>query len=207
MQLAESLRRGLRQWDLAELDAHGGTIYGVDDELRLGFFNATWFRFAAENEGEPAISRDWPLGRCLLDCIPPVLRPRYADAYRDAIRTRLPWRHEYECSTPSRYRRFHQFAYALEEGAGLLVVNSLVVDRAHDPRERPAHAADVATYAGARGLVTQCSYCRRVRHPDTPERWDWVPAWVRHAPRETSHGICPPCFRFHYPGAAIPQST
>jgi hypothetical protein len=34
-----------------------GTVYGLWPDLTLAFMNPAWFRFAAENRGEPAIFR------------------------------------------------------------------------------------------------------------------------------------------------------
>jgi len=31
------------------------------------------------------------------------------------------------------------------------------------------------------------------------ERGDWIPDWVTTSPKAASHGICPTCYRFHYP--------
>jgi hypothetical protein len=201
MLVAENFRAALWRYNLPELDQHGGSIYGVTADYRLAYFNRAWFDFAAANDGEPAISSGWTLGRCLLDCIPDVLRPFYTEGF-DACRTLGAWQHDYECSTPTRYRRFHQRVLALDGEAGFLVFNSLVVERAHDAAERKPYPPAVAAYTNRDGLIIQCCTCRRVKFPDEHDRWDWVPDWVRNFPRHTSHGLCPPCFRNQYPLAS-----
>ena len=201
MIVAEELLPALWRFDLTELDTHGGPIYGVTADFRLGYLNETWFRFAAANGGEPRISNEWRLGRSVLDCIPDVLRPFYDEGYRYCLASGRAWQHEYECSSATNYRRFHQRVIALDDGVGLLMFNSLVVERAHDPVERPPRPPAVATYTNRDGLIIQCSTCRRVKFPDEADRWDWVPEWVRDFPRHTSHGLCTPCFRHQYPHA------
>lgn len=199
MPVADHFRAALWRYDLAELDRHGSPVYGVTSDYHLGYFNRTWFDFAAANDGEPEISNDWPLGRSLLDCIPTVLRAFYLDGYGTCLASGRAWQHRYECSSPTRYRLFHQRVVPLDEGAGLLMFNSLVVERAHDPVERAPLAPAVATYTNPDGLIIQCCVCRRVKFPDDLDRWDWIPEWVRNFPLHTSHGLCPPCFRHQYP--------
>jgi hypothetical protein len=168
----------------------------------VAYFNQAWFDFAAANDGEPGISSGWTLGRSLLDCIPDVLRPFYTEGFDACRKLGRAWQHDYECSSPTRYRRFHQRVLALDEQAGLLLFNSLVVERAHDPAERKPSPPALTAYTNRDGLIIQCCTCRRVQFPDEPDRWDWVPDWVRDFPRNTSHGLCPPCFRQQYPLAS-----
>lgn len=202
MLVAENLRAALWRYDLAELDDHGGAVYGLTSDYRLAYLNETWFRFAAANGGEPAISRDWGLGRSVLDCIPDVLRPFYADIYGTCLISGRDSQHDYECSSATRYRLFHQHVVALDESAGLLIFNSLVVERAHDPIQRKPRSAVITAYTNQDGLVIQCVVCRRVKYPDEPDRWDWIPDWVNEFPPCTSHGLCPPCYRQRYPLAS-----
>jgi hypothetical protein len=62
-EITDSFSALLSDFDLAALDAHEGSIVGVDGELRIEFLSAGWYRFAAQNEGEPVISERWGLGR------------------------------------------------------------------------------------------------------------------------------------------------
>ena len=201
MVVAEELLPALWRYDLAELDTHGGPIYGVTADLHLAYFNDAWFRFAAANGGEPQISSEWQLGRSLLDCIPELLRRFYEEGYGSCLASGRAWQHDYECSSATHYRRFHQRVIALDAAAGLLMFNSLVVERTHDPVDRPACPPIVESYTNSDGLIIQCCVCRRVKFPDDQDRWDWVPEWVRGFPRHTSHGLCLPCFRYQYPHA------
>jgi hypothetical protein len=193
---ATAVAASLGRFDPVALEAHAGAIYALTADLRLAYFNRAWFRFAAENDGEPAISRDWPIGRSLLDCLPAGLDVAYVDGYRRCMRDHVPWVHEYDCSSPTRARRFHQIAYPLDADAGVLIVNSPLVARA------TGDAAAAPDYADAGGLLHQCMHCRRFLHTDEPDRWDFLPAWATAFPRNTSHGLCSTCFSFYYPAAA-----
>jgi len=174
-------------------------VFGLWPELTLAYLNAGWFAFAAANGGEPAISQHWGLGRSVLDAIPDPLAPFYRRAFRTALSSESPWQHEYECSSPTNLRRFVERVYPLAGGAGLLVVNSLVVECPHprDPNvsEQPA-ARD---YVDEHHLIRQCMHCRRIRRNGERRRWDWIPAWVTEPPENTSHGLCEVCFRYYYP--------
>lgn len=196
----------LARFDRAQLDDHVGAIFALTPDLLLAGFNRAWFEFARANGGEPQISRDWPLGRPLIDAIAVELRGFYVAGYRSVLTSRRPWSHEYECHSPQIERRFHQTVLVLGDGAGLLVVNSLRHAAPHDP-ERPAvHPAPVEDYRELDGFYRQCASCRRFRHARHANRWDWVPAWVGQPPRATSHVLCAICFEHHYGKAPGPAS-
>ena len=67
----ESLLDG---FSLDRLEAEQGATFGIFADGRLALTNAAWERFAAEN-GQPEISREWPLGRNIYDAIPAELQP------------------------------------------------------------------------------------------------------------------------------------
>ena len=190
----------LRDYQLADLEKHHGSIYGLWPDLRLAYVNPAWHRFAAENGGEPAISTRWKLGACILDAFSQDLGSYYRTAYNRCLELGEPWEHQYECSSKDRYRRFHQTVYPLGR-SGLLVVNSLVVELPHDPAERSPRGPDEPVYRDGYGLIHQCAHCRRVQNLRTAQRWDWVPAWVERIPSPTSHTFCPACFGYYYPVA------
>jgi hypothetical protein len=188
----------LRDYNLAVLEKHHGTIYGLWSNLRLAYVNPAWYRFAAENGGEPAISTRWKLGTLILDALPQFLRAYYETAYRKCLDAEEPWEHQYECSSKDLYRHFHQIVYPLEN-SGLLVVNSLIVEHSHDPAERHPQNPEESAYRDIHGLIHQCAHCRRVQNLLTKEQWDWVPEWVERVPSVTSHTFCPTCFGYYYP--------
>jgi hypothetical protein len=188
----------LQPFSVESLDRDGASIFGLWPDFTLACFNEGWRRFAAENGGVQQIAR-WGLGRSVLDAVSGSLRAFYAAAYRECLNRRSPWEHAYECSSPDRYRQFHLTAYPLGERQGLLVVNSLSIEAPHDPLERRPHQPVESMYRDARGLLHQCSHCRRVRRAVGEQAWDWVPQWVRQCPSGTSHGLCPICLSYYYP--------
>jgi len=190
----------LTPFDRRVIDGQDGTIFGLDDNYRLVYMNSGWFQFAADNCGEPALSRDWGLGRSIWEAVPDILAPFYRQAYAHCLVSGEPWHHDYECSTPTLFRRLHQTAYPLREGAGLLVVNSLVLEQPWDAIKGVPWPAASGDYADSNGLVHQCCHCRRVEHLRVPGRWDCIPGLIARPGTRTSHGLCPVCLAYHYPG-------
>jgi hypothetical protein len=162
----------------------------------LAYLNPAWFGFAAENGGEPAISRDWVLGRNVIDAVPEPLRLFFEGNFRRCLKEGRPWEHAYECSSADLYRRFYQTVFPLGRAEGLLVVHSLVVESNYSddgllwPEDR---------YLNANGFRVQCCHCRRFRRAAGPPAWDWVRPWVRQPPAHVSHGICENCLGFYFP--------
>lgn len=193
----------LRGFSQAGIEQHHGTAFGLWLDLRLAYVNPAWASFSQLNGGEPELASHWPLGRCVLEAIPPVLEDFYRSLFQNAASSAAmglrPPAHVYECSSPEVYRRFAMNIYRLAEGEGLLVVNSLLVERPHDRRERQICAADHVAYVHEDGCVRQCSHCRRIENVSVPNRWDWVPEWVEKSPPETSHTLCPLCLDYYYP--------
>jgi hypothetical protein len=184
-----------------ELDAQPGAVFGLWSDYTLAYLNPAWQRFAAENEGQPEVASRWGLGAYFFDAIPHSLEPFYRELLEGAPEPGLelhPINHEYECSSPELYRVFHLLLYTLPKRQGYLFVNSLVVERPHDPDERPPHAPHEQEYRNEDGMATQCSHCRRFQRPGDAEQWDWVPEWVKDNPPKTSHGICPICSDYYY---------
>lgn len=185
----------LRDYDERALAAGKGTVYGVWADFTLAFLNPAWFRFAGENQGEPKISRDWTLGRSILEAIPPPILPFFQSHYGRCLAEGRPWEHHYECSSPDVYRKFHLNVFPLGEGEGLLLVNSLVAESHWIASENPLPAD---RYQNRDGILIQCCHCRRFRQNDVSATWDWVGDWVRQPPEHVSHGLCESCLGFYY---------
>jgi hypothetical protein len=193
----------LAAFDVAGLEEHEGTIYGLWPDGRLAYLNPSWFRFAEENGGTE-IPRRWALGANVYDAIPADLTAFYRTLLREAEHRPAPARvapHEYECSSPGEYRRFSMQVLALGSGKGLLVVNSPVLTARPEAVGREPLPPLVEIYADEKGLIRQCSHCRRVARRDD-NAWDWVPEWVAASPRDTSHSLCSICLDYHYPAPA-----
>jgi hypothetical protein len=199
-----------RAFSREEVDHHPASVFGLWPDLTLAYTNRRWDEFADENAGQPAIGRDWSLGARYFDAIAEPLHPYYQTLLIRAPEPGAalhPVSHQYECSSAATFRIFNMQVYVLSQRAGYVVVNSLVVERAHDPREREPHAPDADRYIDAEGLIRQCCHCRRVEHGGESARWDWVPAWVERSPREASHTICPLCFDYYYPSENDPSEN
>ena len=197
--MAPGFRALLRSHDLDDLEARTGAVYGTWPDFRLAYMNPAWFHFARDNGGEPQISARWGLGRSLLDCAAGRVRKFLEAGLGACLESGEVWAHDYECSSASLFRRFHQVVYPLGAAQGLLIVNACRIERPHDPAARPAHAAEAGEYTDDDGLISQCAHCRRVQHARDPGRWDWVPEWVRRCPYNTSHTFCPECLGHYYP--------
>lgn len=200
--LDRKFRTLLRHYNLDYLETHSGTIYGVWKNFRLAYLNPEWYRFAQENGGEPNISNEWGLGRSLLDCVSGDMKEFYASKLKECLNSQTVWSHDYDCSSDTIYRSYHQIVYPLLQQEGLLIVNSLVIEGARDPELSRDNAADKLIYLDKNGFFCQCAYCRRVKNFHDPERWDWVPEWVKRCPKNTSHTFCPFCFAHYFPMAA-----
>jgi len=170
--------------------------YGLWSDLNLAYLSPGWFAFAKANGGDPSVTEVWRLGRNLLEAIQGPLRAGFERNYERSLRENRPWSHCYECSSAERYRWFHMMAYPLPKAAGLMVIQSLRVERLRAEQSSGA-VARPEIYVSEADLITQCSYCRRVRRANRPEVWDLVRQWIIQPPTNTSHGICPACYG-HY---------
>jgi hypothetical protein len=193
----------LRSFDTDELENAPSSVYATWRDFSLAYLNPSWFRFAQENGGEPAISKEWGLGASVLEAIDPALRSFYEDGMLESLRSSKPWAHRYQCSSAQRYREFSMQVYPLQDRCGFLVVNALVVEKPHDAGEHIAFRPIEALYTDADGLIVQCVHCRKIRRANETRRWDWVPAWVERAPENASGGLCRPCYDFFFGAARL----
>lgn len=173
------------------------TSYILDHDLRLVRTNPAWARFARANDGERVLV-EWGPGRSIVEAICDELRPFYVNGFAHAHETGRTWEHDYECSSAGMFRTFRMIAFPI--GDGFVVTHALRIVRFHDRPVFPP--SDVYS---ARGVITMCAHCRRVRHTQVPDRWDWVPAYVAEPPFNTTHGLCPPCKQYYY-GQAAPEA-
>ncbi len=210
MKVAEAFQGLLCDFNTEALRKDPAVIYGMWRDFRLAYMNPAWFQFAAGNGGEPCISRDWPLGRSILDAVPLPIQPHFVKNVGRVLTELRPWVEIFECSSATLFRKFQMTVYPLGAGAGLLIVNSPVIETPHD---RTAAPAIEALYRDPAGIMHQCAYCRRFQRQPVQSLWDWVPKWVNQVPPRTSHGICPPCFEFYSsdrqlaPGRGSPPFT
>jgi len=210
MRLDRAFRNRLPDFDFESLHDSDDVVYGAWSDGRLTYTNNGWDRFATENEA-PRLNRGWPLGRSIWDVIPEPLLPFYRDGWEWALASGSPWGHTYECSSEDITRIYRMTVMGLPDVGAVLVVNALVasLESSAAPAERriALDAAGEEAYRDENGLITQCSHCRRVQHPSSTDRWDWVPAWVHRSPRDTTHGLCGVCFAYHYRGVRLARNA
>jgi PAS domain-containing protein len=176
-------------FDADELEQLASSIAVIDMPGSILWVNPAWERFARENGAVVRIDGHG----AYLNAISDPLRSFYRSAFANALVTGDPFEQDYECSSPEKRRLFHLRALPIE-GHALLVEHSLLVEEAHGDA---AHAAAEADYLTDKGLILQCSNCRRVRRA-TASAWDRVPAWVAKSHPRTSHVICPSCVAFYW---------
>jgi hypothetical protein len=180
---------------IAELEDDESVVYLLDNHLRILYCNKAWDEFAERNGGVH-LRRKEQVGRHVLDSTPEPLKAFYRSAFERALAEHHPWEHLYECSSPGLYREFHMQVLPLQAPLSLVVVNSLVVEKAH---ERIIQAPLTALYRTTGGVITMCMHCRRTRRNKGANIWDWVPDFLASPPDDVSHGLCPTCFRYYYP--------
>jgi hypothetical protein len=188
----------LQGFDLVTLERDPNSIFGLSKELTLNYLNPGWFDFARENDGDAVISERFILGSYIGDALRGEARDYYLGAFQDILRTGKVWHHDYECSSPDKFRLYHQSVYPLYNRAGLISVNSLVKEQPFDVIAGVPHQPVDAFYVNKTGFVAQCSNCRRFRRASDQDVWDWIPAWVKQMPQNTSHTFCPPCYEYYY---------
>jgi hypothetical protein len=180
----------LQGMDFETLENNSHPIFGLTTDLSLSYLNPAWFKFAAENRGEPDISERFGIGTAIGSVIAAPLQDFYLGNLRSRLQTGKTWSHDYECSSPTTYRLYHQTVYPLHNHRGLVVVNSLVKEQTHDANSRPPLPPSEAGYRQQSGLIIQCCHCRRTERASEPGVWDWIPAWVERMPPAVSHGLC-----------------
>jgi hypothetical protein len=186
----------VREGALEAFERHHSVIYMLDADLRLVYCNKAWDEFAEHNGGGANLRRIEQLGHPILDAILEPLKAFYRSAFERSLAEQQRWEHLYECSSPECYRKFHMQVLPWAAPPRLVVVNSLVVERAHD---RIRRGPLTSVYRTAGGVIAMCMHCRRTRRSDQSDVWDWVPEFLATPPDSISHGLCPTCFRYYYP--------
>jgi len=198
----EPFRELLRGFDVAQIESQSDVVYGLTADFRLAYFNSSWFAFAEANDGEPAISTQWGLGRLVIDALPSPLRKFYRELYAAALAHKPathPLHHQYVCPSPTTHRDFAMTLYPLQGGQGILVVNSLREEHLVEGPTVESADRENSPYRTPQGTVTQCCHCRKIQNQRSPKRWDWISAWVKQSPPNTSHGLCNLCLDYYYP--------
>jgi hypothetical protein len=179
---------------LAVFENNPSTCYMLGADLEITYCNPAWDRFAAENGGAGLVAES-VLNRPVLDFFTTVMRDYYADLLARAGDTREMQCQEYECSSAAVFRSFQMQIYPLKNG--FAVVNSLRAERTHSQEKLQPFDQ---TYLQSNGLLRMCSNCRRTSRKGDSAQWDWVPGYLDQGLRNITHGICPVCRKYFYPG-------
>lgn len=83
----------LDSFTLETLEKDSNPIYGLSADLTLNYLNPAWFTFAAENEGEPAISARFHLGTDIGGAMIGSARDYYLDIFQKILQTGEVWHH------------------------------------------------------------------------------------------------------------------
>jgi hypothetical protein len=179
----------------ANLENDPAIVYFLDCNLRIIHCNLAWNRFALKNGGKHLL-REMVLGHAVMDSVPAPLKAFYASAYTRVLNVHQSWECTYECSSAAAYRVFRMGVYPDPHDSGLVVVNSLTVERPHGSECPPSSL--IAGYTSEHGIINMCCHCRRTQRTGHAEIWDWVPSIVESIPPFVSHGICPVCANLFY---------
>jgi len=187
---------------LESLNNHPSTVYGLNSEFNISYLNPAWFKFAKENGNNIFVINEWSLGRNIFDSIPDVLMSFYKDLFESTLKEKespiISRQSEYECSSPELYRRFSMHLYPMGKD-GIIVVNSLLIEESYiSPPNKGLLKFDKDDYIDKKGILHQCTNCRRIQNLNDLERWDWIPKFIEEPYPKTSHGICLPCKQHYY---------
>lgn len=192
MHILNGFSAALAGHDMDYLTRTDDVAFGLDGDDRIAMFNDANLRFCQAEGGGPS-ALPW-LGQGYLDVVPDVLRPFYQDLFGRA-RSGGVHSHEYQCSSPTRFRSYRMWIHPLTD-RNLLVIHRLIEDREHT-QVRPDASVILARYRHEDGLIRQCAHCRAVLRVGQPPTWDWVPELLIAPDPKTSSGLCPPCV-IHY---------
>lgn len=179
-------------FDTLEKDPH--SIYAIDENFNLIYFNEAYIQFAKENNGEPYISEKFTLGTNILIAITGDIKEMYAKALNEVLNSMRSVAISYECSSLEKYRLFNQKLYPLKNGKGVVILNSLQVEKEIEDDNNFLND----NYVQETGFINQCSNCRRTQSATDLNRWDWLPAYITKIPKNMSHTICPICFDYYW---------
>lgn len=184
----------LVDFDFETLEADLHSIYAIDKNFRLIYFNKAYFNFALTNDGEPKLSRDYPVGSFLLDAIKGEVKELYLSKLTNVLSSGKSEQLLYECSSSNLYRQFMQKLYPLRNKEGVIIINSLHVEKPIEIEKKILLDA----YRQETNYINQCSNCRRTQSSVNTQVWDWVPDFITKMPEDISHTICPICFDYYW---------
>ncbi|MCW9041126.1 MAG: hypothetical protein OQJ69_00790, partial [Flavobacteriales bacterium] len=170
----ENFKNKLVEIDFETLEEDPHSIYAVDENFNLIYFNEAYFQFARDNDGEPQITNNHSLGSNILSAIKGDIKKIYAQALTEVLTTGKSKNLSYECSSIKKYRLFMQRLYPLKKAKGVVIINSLQVES--ELKNVASHLEK--NYLQETGFINQCSNCRRTQSAIDINKWDWVPSYI-----------------------------
>ncbi len=170
---------------------------GTDRSGEIVFLNRAWDE-RVEPAASPHARRSWLLGRSWFDAIGPDSRPFYRDLFHSALALRASagtaLLHLSECNTPSLIRRSLTWLAPLHErGVAIGVVMVHELENLGTPEALYGVGAEpAAAFRDRRGVVTQCSCCRRLQQP-VGGQWHFVPGALAQVVPGVSQALCETC--------------
>lgn len=175
-------------------------IYIIDREYKIVDFNNGYKRFAIENEGEDILLK-WPIGSNILSSIPDIIRNEIKKMYDDVIVKNTVIEREYDCHSPTVFRRFKMRILPFMNGFALhehCLIESSQLSGAYELSDGDIESG----YIDINGIIHQCCYCRRIQSNADINNWVWVVPLIKRNNNflsNISHTICPVCFLHYYP--------
>lgn len=170
------------------------SIYLVNREYRIVTVNEGYVQFAALNDGGDVVIQG-SVGICILSLAPEPLRTALKSCYDRAFSGAPETESEYECPTPTEFRRFRMRLLPFGKDH-VLTEHALQYTEALPASDETSVAVLRADFADQNSIVNQCCNCRKVRRMSDGS-WVWVRALIceaRQAPLPVSHGLCEVCF-------------
>lgn len=187
----------LVDFDLETLENDLHSIYAIDSNFKLIYFNKAYLEFSKQNNGEPYVSEKFPLGSFLPDAIFGEIKKMYLVKLSNVLTTGKSENLIYECSSLDVYRLFMQKMYPLRNKSGVIIINALNVENQINIKSETSSTQ----YLQDTGFINQCSNCRRTQSSKNNGIWDWVPSYITKMPDNISHTICPACFDYYWKNA------
>lgn len=197
MNIGRDFIKILSGFDLLSYEQSGNIVYAIDDQFILQYFNQQWESFAKENNSSDIIFSS-NIGCNILTNITGPLRHFYYKKYNDVLNSRTIFEHEFECSSPEKYRKYHQRVIPLPLTSGLLITNSKIQEYPHLQSIQHHHSSNLLPYLNSDGEICQCSNCRKVKNMDYENRWDWIAKFIVSLQPNTIFSVCDECMNKYY---------
>lgn len=182
----------------AHLRTLTNTIYVVDKNYNIVDFNDGYKLFAIANEGEDILEK-WPIGSNVLSSVPEIIKDFIKNMYDEVILNNNTIEHEYDCHSPTVFRRFTMRILPLHNKFALHEHSLIESSALNDSCELSEHDIE-SKFMDSNGIIHQCCHCRKIQSSSDLNNWTWVVSLIKRNKRysgKVSHTICPVCM-FHY---------